>query len=1738
MADLSEFTAQPQQPTTLSEDFATGVQASPAISEASAKQVAAYTAALTPPAQMTNTYSQVKTDLAAGDNTTSNQIISQWDQNNASANQKALYNLASNPDVPENIRRSAIVGFPKTNSANTYASRVGKQALIANSEPTDNDENEMIRVNTDQALDQVDAYNGWLQKKLNEINNSSQPDMLNAMGQMVEQYLPFFNASASAKVSGQLLGTDGNYNPQAVLQGFTLMGENINQMREAYQALPYDQRQQFAQHMMTLVNQTSGPNAFDANNITQMQLLNDVLTNGGYNRDQRLADNIFSLLDDSIIAGPIAKLLGGAGDALRGIKGGASAATEARYTNAVRALNEGGAATEAQGVADSAVAQSVPPANVDDVVGAIHAFDGANSSTIANDRALIQQHLANPGSDIEDVIDQMKSLDNAPKAQIDQARSVLQQVEATGSANIPQQTIDGTKDLISDNIINRLSQLDNAPSETYSAIRDAVSKRVDSEGVGSKTIGQNVINDVNSILSDKQLDLIDTKTAGQIKSYTTQAVQESNVRRRAARSGVQPTSISQTYKDTNPMMARAANDAVTVDTSGNAADILYGTTRADAIGNDTLPEIATQVGSVRNKVVIDESKPTPDAAVVKDINQGYVANQFTQSEKASMRTQVADQWRDVHGLFPRHEMSMIEPTATGSRISMVYGPKDGAFSDPSQAIAQAKFGLKQFGVNDKDITILAKSPTGEFVPTTETSKPGAYLIKVNKDYTFSPDDLNDWEFLHSAPKLRNIYSPNPGKLSALNQGTIGEHLIPSTAIVNEHLLIGATRAADRSASVEERFFRQAMTDYANKYKKLSGDQKYLVENYIRLANAKSLKFDTNFLRSMGMNDDAIDTVRGWKSVWDTQHYFENADLNKTLRARGYQMFVDQTGHSELLVRPVDIRQTNGVHEAFDGSRIVSLQRSDIAQIYERGGTLATTRGSIPLDDREFTHVIVDNHDSGTYLRTISDDHPTLRYRDGYYQIKYEHPYYLTKEDATGTPRAFATAPDVTTAKQMLARLRTTDQQGRYDFHPDLKTNKDGFGDDEWNVMVAQGRTAQRARGKLLADASETASDYNMLHVQPPEESLINSIRSMATRVAHRDWLDTSKERFMKQFGHLVPNDPETFTKAFPNDPRMIGRNMGDVDHAELMDARATWHYIDKIDGGYTNLLDEISKNFFKSMAETAGRQGWGHIEKAARAAGKFGPNSYARSKAFRLLLAANPLRQLPLQAMQAVPVILGTNPTGIPRIAARFALMNYVARGGDVESMWRSGAQALMGMTKAEAEQMVKHFHISGFEQAAKASVYIRDDGKSLVDKNFFQRFRNLAATPINLGQKFGFETGENALMKSVWLSEYDKALKAGKVTDEVADKVAAKTRFLTGDMNKAGQMPYNSNSLSALMQFFQMPHKIFSQIMFNHRGLTGAERMRLGAAYVLTYGIGAGPLMDLIGSQLPDNSPIKETIRNGLFDMALNKTLGTLFNGGKDTEVNASNSWRQLDQPDFYMFFKQIMGMQLGEVFTNSPSASLVFGDNPRITRFVQALARPFTVKDKPANELIDVGTSFLNLFPGLSSFAKAKYILENQKIINASGAVVDDRAGYAEGWAKLAGLQTMNEVKRLAFNEKQYMNSDKYKFDIDYFLTTTSQRLANRGISNDTSAYYVDMLSEAQKIYGNNPYYLKEIEANIDQRMLKGDYTLFNTLMKDAEYMSPNDMESLLNNAPNTITEDQKNTIREAIAMFNRKE
>jgi len=1336
--------------------------------------------------------------------------------------------------------------------------------------------------------------------------------------------------------------------------------------------------------------------------------------------------------------------------------------------------------------------------------------------------------------------------------------TIAKDVEEVVATNIPVPTdgsnfiVDGTRDVIIDKVMQTVKgskDFKELTEESINALRDRVGKAVTLQSVGETTLPQNIAKITSDFIAQEAISSVSkTKMAKLVKD-----VQEgSNAARMSVRTTVDHTSLSQTMKDANAGKARSINDMMETDATGDVARALYGTEKSDAIANDRLPEVANTDGSVRAKVNMAEAGPAPDENVIRAITAEKGRIEFDTKEKQLMRDVVRDAFRDVVGLQPRNPMGTVGATDTPSGVAfdMVYGPKDGGFKAAQQGLEQVLLAFRKYGVSEREIEILAKDTTGKYIPVKGVpSVEGNYLVRVKHNFEFSPGDVVEYSLLGNS---KYVMFESRTSLTDGNAGSVLQHIVPSSAIINRVIFNAASAASDATAKINKRLITLGGI-YAKNYKRLSPRQKALVDLYRIEANEKGIAFSVSNLKARGFDNDAIETMRSWKTTTDTMWWLENVDMNKTLRARGWQRFVDQKNDSDLVVRPVSNRFGDRV-KAYDpeSNSIRSIERAELEDLYAKNGTVAELKQTLELGDDTVDFVLARNTEGG-YIRRIRDEDNSLPYRDGYYPVRYDAPIFITKEfrkkGGEVYTKAVATAANHGDAKRLIERLRAADKEGKFEARADYKRGTQQFDDAEWSSAVSGGRSAQRIRGQRLQE-HQTQTDLNHTNIDSPEEALIASIRSLASRTAFRDWVEVTKARWMSQNGDLL--EPQKGQVMWPESVKKIGAGKALASNARVKDAIATWRYVHAMEAGYVNVLDDMSKIFFQNMSTTIGQKNWGWmdkigkgLEKGADVLGQGSPTAFARKKAFRLLLAANPLRQLPVQAMQALPILLATNPLAIPKLSMQMILLDYLANGGDAVSFMKVLAKKATGMDLADAQKLQKDWEASGFEAAVEANTLIRDQMASLVDRTAFQKARTLAGKPLDFLQKIGFNKGESILMRSIWLSEYDLLRKAGKtVNAEDLENLNARVRNLTLNMNKAGEMPYNENALAAAMQFFQAPHKAFSQILLGHTGLrttpveflgkkfdVPTERIKLGTSYVLTYGVGGGFLADWIMKGIGGDPETRELVEGGLFNLILNAGLSSIY--GEEVRTDFSDSLRLLTAPDVFKFWNSAMALDLPEILSSSPSAALVLGQSPRVTNFVKQMMRPFVVdNDKKVEELVLAGKTFLSMFSGASNIFKAKYAMEMNKTISGKGATIDYHVNDMEAFLKASGFSTIDEVQYYASQDLVYRTSGKFKDDVKLVVDEVSSRLAAKGIDNESANYTIDMMAEAQRVFKNDPFYMEEFANQIYYKALAGENSLYTRLLGMAGYTTEEEFEKLVNTS--NLEPEFKKTLLQSKTMF----
>lgn len=1602
-------------------------QPSPSATPDTINLIAGYGAALSPDGNVDGAYISISNELMNGSSSfTLNQIINDWDQRNMEGYYEGLRSILLDPTLTDEDKKSIIEGFSDHQFNNSLFKRVAQSAIISPSEG-ETGESMYIRELLIDTLDESDAYTAWAQQQINAINSELSTGWTSGVNSFVNMLIPFSEGADQAYLE-QVLSTMVDEDIGGLgngVQALLLLGEGRERLRNIIQSAPLDKRREITSALLDIVRSTRGSIIVGDGNdpLRGMIILESMLNPAAYGDTERWMDNIFSVLDDTILLAPFARGAKGVSRAIGGLVSRGGNAEQAASTLRRGTLAETEiAARSAEGpVADVPLQIEWKPAvgrsyanDVDDVIDSLPIE--APSAEITELRRTINESIYSPnGMNIDEIIESSPIFDRMSVEQINQTRGQLGTIQQT--------------------------------------------RRIELEGM-------------TPVTPARPADIVPSTVKGTAS----------------------PTSIQRIYGNTNPSLYRNAVRTIEANEGDRAASIIAGTTRQNALADAYLPEISVGTGRVKAKPEMPENF-MGDSSILHKYYEAKSDIQYKDAEKFEARQKVIGDFRNAQGLVTRAAMSTFEDIDSGVKLSIKYGPSDSGYKNAYNGIDVVKQALAKYGVREDDLTVLSRQANGEYGPPVAGTNfnNGDFLIQVDYDYRFQAKDINYQPF-DNAPLLSKFDISPPREVGG--EGGIVQHVIPKGSVIDSGVFAAGTSYTDKAAGMQRNLF-QYQKNMDRAWKKLNKPQRDIVNQYIRRANDEEWVFEIAKLRGAGMNDDAVEFMTNWKTAQDTLYLMENVDLNVTLRGQNYQYFVDRN-NTKLLGKPVgrsvfDSNNTTKFYVPDEGGIARQLSRQEVDELYDKGGTLVELRSHVEMDGDVITHLVSKNTPDGGYLRAIRDDDVTLNYRHGYYHRRYTDPYYITVTNkTTGKTTTIARSGNLADAKAEVNRLTdaASDSNLEYNWkHDRNKSLQDNF-DDEFDVAVSSGRTSQRMRGEKLrrVGTDKSISDVSM---ESPLESLQRSVASLSTRIHTRELIESNKRRFLKEFGHLLPGGKRT--GKFPTEVNQIDGTKAKR-FGEAANARNTWRYINGLEAGYSNMIDDFSKGFFNKLADTtSGARGFGWINKLAKSGAEVSPSRLARATAFGLGLAGNPLRQLVLQTAPLLSILPSTNPLGIPRVMQQLSFLRATNFGVDGVVARKIGKW--QGVNAEDARLLLRDYERSGIHAAVDAHSYRQNTMFELADKNIGAKIINMAGKPLEFSRKIGFDTAEQTAMEAVWLSERDRMIRrVGRkdLSPAELDTVTARARAMLGDMNKGGDLPYNANSLSVMFQFMQNVHKLTANMIFGHRGFSRGDRWKMLAGGMLVFGFPVGALIDKVVDELDvNNTELRETLKGGLLNLALNSFLSSV--SGEDVRVDFSDSLNPYTLDPMIDLIGGMLSGNLQEVITSAPGVSLI-SEGGRISEFAKSLARPFVPNDyQSIDEFQQIGLSFLQMFSGISNAMKAMYILEHGKIVTNSGQVVDNEVNYIEAMWKAAGFQTVDEVYYWAGSQARWEASSGMQEDIEKVVDEIFRQLTRQGADISTINSQLEVAAEAGRIFNNNPAIMQRV----------GEYVTFK-LRQNPEYLA----------------------------------
>lgn len=1253
-----------------------------------------------------------------------------------------------------------------------------------------------------------------------------------------------------------------------------------------------------------------------------------------------------------------------------------------------------------------------------------------------------------------------------------------------------------------------------------------------------------------------------------ISQWERMTPEERSWSRRFTVSETQPTAPMETIKDVNPQMARNLHQAVEADTSGDLAGALYGTAREDAIAHDIAPQISSVDGRVQSKVHNAERDSDfrfmPDAEVL-DFVDNSGASYLSPAEKRVLRGNAVNDFQNTTGLAARKEMMSVEDLPDGLSLKAVYGPTDSGWANAADAVDQAQFSLRKYGIEPGNIQILARQ-ADEYVPVSMEQAAslgqGDYLLQINHTHKFNIADMADegWEAFDVKNNILDEWAKGTGKGA---QGSLASNMLDPQSMLNFGLTKGATVSTARAAQTEARMGKLA-ENYIRSVKVLDKTEQQRLFEAIRQNNVKGQSFNYTDMVAEGYSQNAIKAAESWKVAQDTMYELTNRDLVKSYRSRGYGVMEHQDSGTRLFVKELNRTQLAGdirVYEPVKGE-VRPMTKEQISAHYDANGNIGKMHTPMTVDKQSVEYVLNTNKAGSTYVRALKDTDHVLSYRKGYYAVKYDNPHFIEQRlvDDAGRPildengkqawKTVATAdtvPNANRARQRLAAVRGGNWETDFRYRADLKG--DGYDQAVISHMQAGGMSAQKVRGQRLEEALGENNISNQVNIENPINSLIHSASSIANRVAFRDWLETAKARFMAQYSDVLPRAQGQV--KFPASRSEIGE--AGISSKMATDARTTWEYIRSMENGYQNSIDAGYRAMFNTMADLVGTRGFGNTERAIRsvAAGR-GPTGAVKSLAFNLMLALNPLRQFLVQSHQAIMLTASFPTYTASRMVPDLAIVmtKHLAEGKNVKIPDNFFTQ--WGRTPEQAEAMFQALKKSGIADGIKAHELVREGMNSLADGSAYtaaqmgtSALRTATAplrTTLKVARKVGFDMGEYLSSSASFLAHYDDALKRGVKMDAAGiEDTFAKSRNYVYNMDRAGAMPYNHNNLAMFTQFLQVPHKAITQLLFN-RGISSKQRFAMSAFMGAMFGPtavvglvpGTGDAMEAFFHDLfPEDPTTRNALRTGLESVMLNNFFTSLYG----EEVNLDyKSLAPLDAYGLTEFVQTAFDEGITKVVTNSPGGSLLFGSNPRVMQVLSTFGSLMGMGPAKEKDPTTVGNMFMdiaNLSSGFSNAYKAKQALEYGRKIGALGGTTDGTVNSFEAIAQAFGIPTADQEASRKILDSTWKSQEAFDNDVKQTFNKYAKIITQDGLTADQFEYAIKMAESEMSAYGNNQRAAEVWNQQLKKQQSNGDYRIIDKVMEMSGWAKKSDVNRLIDQAPG-ITEEQRNNLR-ALTDYN---
>lgn len=751
--------------------------------------------------------------------------------------------------------------------------------------------------------------------------------------------------------------------------------------------------------------------------------------------------------------------------------------------------------------------------------------------------------------------------------------------------------------------------------------------------------------------------------------------------------------------------------------------------------------------------------------------------------------------------------------------------------------------------------------------------------------------------------------------------------------------------------------------------------------------------DSELVAKYGLDKAERDAYYSYKKLAERALELENARVYNQLINEGFRGL--KVGELDRVVRP--IQGPNGAKQVLDlDGKVVATPDVNTHDFYLLPGESAS-RGKI---------VDIVAVPKGTILG-MPPRRP-VKAIDGYLGRNYDRPAFVAvkkkvtrngvEETITETVASARSLKQALDAAKTMTDEITDDSVIEYVARSADEVVGDGINPDYLDKLIREGRLVNQGRKSKPLD--DVDGGYTAPSVDEMMGKMVNGI---STNAGIGKFIDIAIDQLNKNYGDLgfkgigkIPEKPSLLRSA--DDLKRWKEGAQFVRYLQNINGVGAFDNIRTLN----HYRQEFAEFFYNDSLRASTRAGAAASKAIGdELSGLGSPISDAVKRAtFSAYLLLNPARQALLQA------------TMVPTYAGVHGGLKYISTGKFVKDF-----AALNGVGKKTAEQaeLARRFQSSGLGPLVDQHIF--DLGKAAESGI---KAGSIAGKFMNGVKRVGMDIGVGLDKKGAFLFSHNRfKVTKGRTPSSEADwkEIAGFAEQMALNQNRSDTLLTQNGALSVMTQFLSHQFKMTGRIAGLERDFDVSERLKMGAATVMSYGVagyGLKEVYDNIKAKHNINPPpaADAIIQNGLIGAGFNMVMETA--GAPEAALSEGFSPANFLGGYGKALENFINGTLSGSGYTLNPSfaAAGLVGDVAGALTFTgKMLGLTLDGSITPEAAFQTTLPEYVRMFPFGNNLFKAYAAATTNQLVDSKGnPIANTPGGWAAAYA-LVGLKTQSE-------------------------------------------------------------------------------------------------------------------------------